>query len=140
MLLPLLLLLAVVSATPLVWKNCGDDELFNVTKVDLSPYPVEAGKQAIITSTGTQSETVTNGTWYAYISKYGFKVQQMKGDVCGLSPTCPCPCSDKVVTTVLKIPVTPSAFTTRYSGKFTSNDQYGKSLSCVTFEFDLVKN
>lgn len=112
--------------------------MFNVTNVELTPYPVQAGKEAIITSTGTQREVVKNGTWYAYISKFGLKIQEMKGEVCGLSPTCPCPCSNKVVTTLLKIPVTQLAPSARYSGKFTSVDQNGESLSCVTFEFDLV--
>ena len=124
---------------PLVWKNCNEDELFNVTKVTIDPYPVKPGQDALITCIGTQRETVSGGNWTAYISYGHWKLQKMNGEVCGLSPDCECPCSDKVVTTVLKVPVTGIAPTARYTGKFTSTDQNGKSLGCIEYQFDIAR-
>ena len=125
------------SACAIKWKNCQENELFNVSSVVIDPYPVIPGEQVTITSTGVQTETVTGGNWTAYIAYRSFKLQYLSGEVCGLAPKCPCPCSDKQVTTVLKAHVNNLAFHGTYNGKFTSFDQNGKSLSCVTFEFEI---
>lgn len=132
-----LLLLTLCAAGKLKWKNCQEDELFNITSVEIDPYPVIPGEEVTITSIGTQNEVVTGGNWSAYIAYGRFKVQTMSGEVCGLAPKCPCPCSDKQVTTVLKTHVNRFAFSGEFNGKFTSFDQNGKSLSCVTYIFEI---
>lgn len=119
------------------WKNCHAGLPFNVTEVVVEPYPVEPGKEVSITSIGRQTEVVTGGNWSAYIAYGRLHLQELEGEVCGLAPKCPCPCSDKQVTTVLKTMVNRFAFTGEYNGRFTSVDQSGKPLSCVQFYLDI---
>lgn len=58
----------------------------------MAPYPVQPGKNVVVTAHGFQDETVTGGTWDTKIYLWGVEVQHDSGHVCGLIPNCPCPC------------------------------------------------
>ena len=136
----LLLFICIFALTvqgKLKWKNCRKGLPFNVTEVLVDPYPVVPGKEVIITSIGTQNEVVRGGNWSANIAYGPIHLQEMSGDVCGLAPKCPCPCSDKIVTTELKTMVNRFAFNGIFNGQFTSIDQNGDPLSCVMFDLEI---
>jgi len=104
----------------------------------MNPYPAKAGANATTYGKGTQSGTISSGTWTATTSLFGVVVNTNNGSVCDLVPSCPCPCPSGDYTTILSIPVPWYALSDSYTGTFNAVDGSGKVITCLTYQFDIV--
>jgi len=106
--------------------------------VVMQPYPALIGKNVTTLATGTDSATITAGTWSTAVKKFGVTVESYSGNICDLVPTCPCPCPPGKYTTVLVLPVPSFAFSGRYTGEFRATTADSKSVVCIDYAFDIA--
>lgn len=123
---------AHAAADSLPFTNCGTDSPARVTSIDVSPSPLQPGRDASVTVRGTLRQRVTGGSYDLRVSYLGAPLLHRNGD---LSDVVHLPIPAGNFSLHKRIPVPDQAPSGRYNLLLTAADQNGDQLLCVRVPF-----
>jgi hypothetical protein len=122
--------------TSVPFSTC-DSGVFSVSNVDTTPYPPVKGQSVKIVASGTLAEQITSGSFEVDVSIGGVVVLKKTGDLCSLSSSSSCPAAAGPLTVSYDMDVPSIAPDGQYTLTFKAIQQTGKTVVCLTSNFEL---
>eukprot|EP01027_Heterolobosea_sp_BB2_P020498 GEZU01029245.1.p2 GENE.GEZU01029245.1~~GEZU01029245.1.p2 ORF type:complete len:144 (+),score=40.14 GEZU01029245.1:54-485(+) len=132
----LIALFAVVRAD--IWQSCAQPgDVLTLTSITVNPDPPVIGQDLTIAVNGTLASDVTSGTVHASVTLDGATLLDQDFDLCSFSSAIQCPFKAGPFNVAQTFNIPPYAPSGEYSGQFIIDDQNGKEVTCIKFDFSM---
>ncbi|RAL51750.1 hypothetical protein DM860_010468 [Cuscuta australis] len=136
LLFALCVFLPSISAESKSVNYCRNERNYDVkvSGVDISPYPVQRGKNATFSISAVTDKSISNGKLVIDVKYFGWDIHSETHDLCS-ETSCPVPAGSFVVSHSQVLPgiTPPGSFTLKMS----MVDEEKHELTCITFDFTI---
>ncbi|MGQ0465931.1 MAG: ML domain-containing protein [Sporichthyaceae bacterium] len=122
------------TAASLPFTRCGTDASATVTRVDVSPHPLQPGRDVAVTVRGKPSERVTAGSYDLTVFYLGSALLQRSGK---LGDVAKLPLSAGEFRVYKRVPVPQQAPSGEYRLRLRATDQDDGQLLCISVPFEV---